>query len=292
MPLPPAHNPRSGKKVRLRTRRLRTRVLIGLAIAVAIGGIGYGVSLVSYLPQFNVQTVSIVGANSLSPALVERYADTILYDGTFSPLSRDNIFLYPRALLERDIVSFFPRVKSAKVARESLLATAVVVTIEERKPYAAWCLPTGQAGGASGDCYLMDSTGFIFARAATSTPGITSTYRFSGGIIGNPTGQTYLSGHLAGIEALLDRLGQTGYEPELVRAVSEQDFVISLGRGYDLKASFGVTADSLLRNLQLVLGSDALRGTADRLEYIDLRFGNRVYYKLKGEEQATTVPQS
>jgi len=40
-----------------------------------------------------------------------------------------------------------------------------------------------------------------------------------------------------------------------------------------------------VKNLELVLSSDVLKGKTDALEYVDLRFGNRVYYKLKGQKQ-------
>ena len=47
----------------------------------------------------------------------------------------------------------------------------------------------------------------------------------------------------------------------------------------------------MVRNLQLVLSSNPLNGKASDLQYIDLRFGNRVYYKLKGEAEATSTAQ-
>jgi hypothetical protein len=37
--------------------------------------------------------------------------------------------------------------------------------------------------------------------------------------------------------------------------------------------------------LQLVLSSDALTGKESELQYVDLRFGDRVYYKLQGVVQ-------
>jgi hypothetical protein len=43
--------------------------------------------------------------------------------------------------------------------------------------------------------------------------------------------------------------------------------------------------------LELVLSSDALQGKEGQLEYIDLRFGDRVYYKLRGQEEVTGATQ-
>ena len=74
---------------------------------------------------------------------------------------------------------------------------------------------------------------------------------------------------------------------------NEQDFETRLSAlsgsektgGFAVRASFGNDGEAVVKNLQLVLSSDVLRGRESELEYVDLRFGNRVYYKLKGREQ-------
>ena len=53
--------------------------------------------------------------------------------------------------------------------------------------------------------------------------------------------------------------------------------------GFEIRASLKGDPGKLIRDLELVLTSDELRGKESRLEYIDLRFGNRVYYKVEGE---------
>jgi hypothetical protein len=55
--------------------------------------------------------------------------------------------------------------------------------------------------------------------------------------------------------------------------------------GFDLKVSFGADPATLVRNLRLVLASEALEGKEADIEYVDLRFGDRVFYKLKGKDQ-------
>ena len=46
-----------------------------------------------------------------------------------------------------------------------------------------------------------------------------------------------------------------------------------------------------MKNLQLVLSSGPLKGKDSELEYVDLRFNNRVYYKLKGEVETSNTAQ-
>jgi cell division septal protein FtsQ len=266
----------------------------------------------SYRQEFSIQNVSVTGAQLISPQLVSDYVESILNNGSHQYLSRTNIFLYPKTVIERDVVANFPLIKSAQVSRSSIFSTTLDVSITERTPYALWCQ-------AVDNCYVMDDSGFIFA-PSTASSSIATSYAFTGGVAGiysalsttstsstgslqpssgqassvqsvtsqaNPIGQVFAASHLSGLVALLTLLGQSGFSPSGASVENEQDFTIPLAQGYFLKASFGESPDQLVHNLQLVLSSDALRGKQAELEYIDLRFGNRVYYKFVGQPQSS-----
>ena len=290
----PLFSPRAPEPPRrplpLRARRRRTRVLIALGILVLCGAVVYGVSWVSYLPQFNISGVSVVGASGMKVEPIKRLVEVVLDDGSYRILSRRNIFLYPRAELEKTIASL-PPVKSVRVTRPSVFATDIIITIEERPAFARWC--TGIQGE---DCYLMDEGGFIYAPMGWAGTATSSTqYTFAGGLPARdggatstyPIGNSFVQAHLPGLLSLLTFLGQAGFTP-LGAQVDGQDILIQLQEGFLLKASFGADANTLVKNLELVLSSDVLKGKTEELEYVDLRFGNRVYYKLKGQEQQST----
>ena len=297
LPLPPTPSKRASP---LRARRRRVRALVALGVVVAVGILAYGVSWASYLPRFSIQTVSVSGAKDVRSTLIESYVDTQLFDGSYRFLSRANIFLFPRADIEKAVVSYFPRISSAKISRASLLAQTIQIAVEERQPYARWCPSTLLGTGDTNSCYLMDESGFVFASATTS-PGIATPYVFTGTIATSsvpskvyyapPIGETFLPGHLAGMLALLTRLGQAGFPVQGVAVEGDQDFSVHLSQGFDIRASFGEDINAVVKNLQLVLSSNPLNGKASELQYIDLRFGNRVYYKLKGEAEATSTAQ-
>ena len=285
----------------LRARRRRVRAFWALGALVLCGAFFYGVSWVSYLPQFNVSSISVSGAEDIKEEVIKRSLETVLDDGSYHILSRRNIFLYPRADLEKAISTSFPPVKSVRITRPSVFATNIVVTIEEREPFARWCPPrlAGSSGEAGRDddtqCYFMDDSGFIYApvgaSTGTSTPQANPSerYIFRGDIAPTtePIGQWFVQAHLPGLLSLLKFLGQASFTP-LGAEVIGQDILIQLQEGFLVKASFGADAGTLVKNLELVLSSDVLKGKTEALEYVDLRFGNRVYYKLKGQEEVST----
>ena len=59
---------------------------------------------------------------------------------------------------------------------------------------------------------------------------------------------------------------------------SDRDYSIECD-SFVVKASFGADPDLLVRNLDLALSSPAMRNVKVPIEYIDLRFGNRIYFK-------------
>jgi len=288
----PLFSPRAPEPPRrpmpLRARRRRTRALIAAGILVLCGAVVYAVSWISYLPQFNISGISVVGASGMKVEPIERLVEVVLDDGSYHILSRRNIFLYPRAELEKAVTSL-PPVKSVRVTRPSLFATDIVVTIEERQPFARWC-----TGMHAGECYIADESGFIYAPMGWAGAATSSTqYIFANGLPPReenatstyPIGQSFVRAHLPGLLSLLTYLGQAGFTPLGAEVENGQDILIPLQEGFLVKASFGADAGTLAKNLELVLSSDVLKGKAEALEYVDLRFGNRVYYKLKGQEQ-------
>ena len=272
------------RKSPLRARRRRIRAGIAFSIMLVLIGIGYGVHYVSYLPQFNVRTVVVEGAERLPQQLVRTYVESELHSGSYRFIAPTNILTYPREALEIAVANFFPRIKSVSISRASLLATAAVVHVEERSAFARWC--PSSATELESECSIMDESGFIFASASSTNLTSSTAYVFSGGIASSsPIGKTFEAGHIPGILALLRLLQNANFVPLGADVVDEKDFNVHLGQGFFLKVSFGGNPDVLVRNLQLVLNSEVLQGKQSSIEYIDLRFGNRVYYKLRGQAE-------
>jgi cell division septal protein FtsQ len=257
------------KPLRLKTRRRKRRVIaFCVCLLAGVGAIG-ALGAATHVQQLAIADVAVAGTRQLAEDALVSTVKKRLDESTFRLFSRNNIFLYPQSAIESDLTNSFPRIKHVSVARESLLASALVVRVEERTPYAVWC---------DDACFVLDEHGFIFAEQHEMAK---KAYTFYGGLVPNaaPIGQTFLEGRLSSAVQLLDSLERAGYAPVRFTVESERDFTVSLAQGQRLLASFDVSPNDILRNLETALASDALKGTLDSLDYIDLRFGNKVYYK-------------
>lgn len=325
----PLSLPSSRKRMRepLRARRRRARMMVAAMSLVGVVLLVGAISYASYLPRFNVQQVVVTGATHVAPESIQQYAHLYLRDGMRRLLSKSNIFLYQPKMLAAGIVENFPRIKAAKIGRETMFAAVAQIQVEERQPFAIWCRQitidmSVASSSPKQECFLMDDNGFIFApleaslsnhisgqdrpltgfapsdaaRVQKSAQGITddsfaTPYTFAGDVIGStsdksPIGHSFAPSHFEGMLALLQFLKENGFSPLGARIEKDNDFSIPFEAGFYIKASFGASAEDLAKNLVLVLSSEPLKEKQSEIEYIDLRFGNRVYFKLKGEAEA------
>ena len=261
---------KSGKRERLRTTRRKQRALmVGIAV-VALCMSVWGMHLLSYVPWVTIASVSVEGEKTIAEKNVQDSIATTLYDDAFHFFSPANIFFYPRTALEEKLSTEFPRFGSVSVARASMLSQAIVVTVEERKAEYRWCNTA---------CYLMDSEGFIFAADDGSVQG---GYEFGGALLPEePIGQRFLFGRLKTIVTFLDELKALGLAPVGVFVENDKDFTVRTQHGYTIKAGFELDPQKVAKNIALVRASDSVKDSESNLEYIDTRFGNRVYYKMR-----------
>lgn len=270
-------------------------IAIGAVLLALLLGTG-AVSYASYLPRYTVQTIRVSGAQHVAPEDVQRLIHDLLYPAhTHAFLSPANIFVYKSKSIEHAVGIEFPRVKSITTSRPTIFSTELDVSLAERDAFAQWC-DTAQAATTSA-CYLLDDSGFIFAPLetdATTTDSIATPYVFRGSLSApesSPIGQSFVSAHIPGITTFLNNLSQAKFTPEGAEVVDASDFFVPLKEGFYIKSSFGESASELVKNLELILSSDALTGQEENIEYIDLRFGDRVYYKLKSEIASSTRSQ-
>lgn len=299
----PARTARATLEARHRGSRVRRWKLRALAVPFMLFlamGAAYGISEASYLPRFTISTVRVVGTTALPERLVRAYVESALNDGSRPYISNQTLFTYHPDQLAAGVASFFPRIRAAKVERDAALsAHGITVTVEERQPFARWCrkqtAPPEVASSTdaipmSDDCFLMDDGGFIYTSVAhAGATAVEMPYVFSGGLdlSRSIVGQRYAQAHLPDMLALIGGLQAAGFSPRGASQRGSEDFIILFDDEFTVLASFDQSVSDLTKNLKLVLSSAPLADRRGDLEYIDMRFGDRVYYRFKGEAAAT-----
>jgi hypothetical protein len=265
---------------RLRARRRkRLKLYIALVSGGAVFVVGGFIALL-WAPFWRVSQVSVSGASAVPLASIQQVASQALAGRAGLIFPKNNILLYPKQGIQQTLLQQFPTLASASVADENL--HSIKITVAERQPAALWC---GDSIATSSACDYMDASGFVFAPAAHYSAGAYQEYF---GVLATSSpggvGQYLAPGQLHSLVALVGAIAAKVPNDSFVGLWVEQDgdahlmfasgFTVLFNSGDDTgdvfsRFSAGLTAD--------VFASHALSD----FEYLDLRFGQKPYYKLK-----------
>lgn len=240
------------------------------------------VSQISHMRDIRIAKISFVGNKNVA---TEALAPLVLSEisGSYWRLfPKRNVFLVRTRILEQSLESAYPRFKRVRVDRKNL--TTLSITIEEREPFAFWCTDTST-------CYFLDRDGFVFAPAAQFLKS-NSFVRYSGGAVVSttPIGSQFAERAVFGmlqtfLTDLKNRLGLRA-----VRVTQEGNhWVIAVAPSgsvgiFSLLVTLAPSYEQALSDFETITSSPDFKEAVtslSNLEYIDLRFGNKVFYKLK-----------
>lgn len=264
-------------KLRLKDRKRRlmwAKVAAGSSVvALSIGLIWYG----SHVPEVIISKVEVAGTQVVSSDVVKAETEALLKGSYVYFIPRANSFVYPKADIENTLLKKLPPVESIKIERDGFTALNVIVT--ERKPVALWCTDATMESEQS-NCYLLDSDGFIFGIAHSQNNYV----RFYGHITGEPVGQTYLDGTFAHLFGLVRDIG-IAIRMTPVSLTADQntnDMTLRFDNGGELRFVLTENRQATLENIASVFASQSFK-TNKNFEYVDFRFGDKVYVKFKSE---------
>lgn len=261
---------------RVRARRRRRRILLG-TIAVGLVVIVFaGAVLLSRAPFLQVTSVVVSGAGAVGSTTIQGLAEQEMAEDYLYFFSKHNIFLYPKQGIEQGLLQKFPTLQSAAVQAENFHTVSIAVT--ERKPVALWC---GEDASAESGCYLLDADGFAYAPAPEYSGDAFEHYY---GALATSTRHYLSPDEFRSLSALVAAIAgketNEGVQSVFVDAQNDAHLVLSGG----CEVRFGASDEGVFQRFTLALTADPF--TAHPLsdfEYLDLRFGDKIYYKLKAK---------
>ena len=282
------HNPeyiREHKEKKRKQLLLRVSVVLGILV-ILIGGFAG----LTQWKKLQIDMITVSGTTILSPQDIQNTTRQFISGNYFFIFAKNNALLYPRKGLQSFLVTQFPRINTITIGLQSY--HTVNITLSERQPFALWCgsAPTLDDQSASStptlssDCYFLDSTGFVFDRAPEFSGD--AYFRYYGLVpYASAIGSTYLSepGEFAQISKFETQVKSLNITPLYIVAIDDHDFELHLYGGGKIifnDTDLAHTSD----RLQLLLQKANLIPQKDGellVQYIDLRFGDKVYYKVR-----------
>lgn len=264
-------------------RRRKIRIIFSVVGVVVLCLSVWGIIELMRVPGVRIASIEVHGAQAISEDEVTQSIQEELAGTYFGLIPKDNTFVYPRRTIERALLDAYPRASSLTLAREGM--QALVVSIVERQPHALWCgdiVPSVADIVASINprCFFLDATGFLFSPAPSYSG--TPYHRFFGAIAeSRVVGQPFLpEDEYRTLYAFMDSLSDGEVPVYGLLVIDDDELEVYLANGTRLLVRRGDDLNEVRTRIRSLMVSDefAIYETAD-IDYIDLRFGNRVYIK-------------
>lgn len=265
---------------------LLKQLAIGLGLFTILG---FLVSIVWYGTRVSFLTitdVTVEGGETIPHAVVEKIVRDTLTGTYMGIIPRQFAWWYPQDEIIQNI-SQIPRMKNPVVERDG--GRLLTVRFNEYQPYALWC-----ADRTSSDCVFIDPTGYAFGAAPKLSGGAFLRYRTLGRDMKVGTSMAEAS-ELETMETFVT-LVETNLKFPITQIETDTagDVFYILSGGGEFKATLKDDAQKVFDNLRTIVSakefSDLRPGT---FQYIDLRFGNKVFVNEEvggvGSTTATTT---
>lgn len=258
-------------------RKVRLTLGSVLAILILVSPI-----IILRSQRFLIKSITIAGNTVTKSEDIESLVATKLTGNYGLIVPHSSSIFYPKAAIQADLLLAIPRLKSVTITRTGWKGISITVT--ERTPAALYC--TNVTTAAPTGCYFMDQDGFIFSEAPSFSGGVYVAYT-SESPLESPLGHYFLdSATFAKLVAMLNDLNLLHMTPKILIVKSDDSYNLTLSSGLVVIWKQEDDAKSVESNLISFTNDasifDSTHTLAD-LSYIDLRFGNKVFYKFKNE---------
>ncbi|MEK7541879.1 MAG: FtsQ-type POTRA domain-containing protein [Patescibacteria group bacterium] len=279
------HRDARGKR---RTPRILIAVL-GPALALVCAIVA---AAILSMPSLQINEVAISGLATLDEAAVRERIGARFSGDTFFRIPRSSYFLADTETLGADLRAAFPVIAELHVDKS--FPDGLTVAIREREFWAIMCntlsrletsSPSGRAASenTAPQCVAIDETGFGYAPAPRPQGGLILTIATDGTLL-VPGKQEIPQALMRRLRIVRDGITSTtglevsGFElrdrvPAEIRVRTADGFVVFFRAEEDDFAN-------ALRVLKKVLDAEIGDRRAE-LEYIDARFGNKAFYKMR-----------
>lgn len=250
-----------------------------------------GALYVLHAPWMRVRAVEVSGAVTIAPEAIRAVAESYMAGSYAHVLPKNSILLIAERVIEESLRRSFPLIDSVVVSVH--FPDHMRVSLRERVLFGILCNDTFEpvfAGGATStpsspyerECGYIDAKGFVYDTAPPSSGFLITKVMIDAPRI--PVGSRLIDEDvMVRITQLADALATesgihtVGFSlrervPSEIRAITKDGFFLIFRKDADFVHAGRV--------LKAVLEHD-IRSRSKKLEYVDLRFGNKVFYKFK-----------
>ncbi len=231
--------------------------------------------------QLLITKVDIDGLKTIDQQEVLVNLNQTLAGKYFFLFPRKNILLVSKRAIAQNLFDVWPEISSMSIKRSGWQTLAITIT--ERQPSIIWCQNKD-------NCFWADERGFVFKLADDDQSSEFKIIGLEPTINRRPMSLLEFEKMMATIKAIekvLTNYHKISWSASLLEFKSEGDRHVFLrpatGQGWKIIFNRQDKPTDLATNLSIAINTPEFKedlATGRPLDYIDLRFGNKVYYRL------------
>lgn len=266
------------------SRKIKRKRMILKAVLflIAFGMFFFVVVGFFYLPFFKIKKIEIRGNNFVGAEILIDTARSIINEKYWKIFPQDNIFIIPKEKILKELSVKFKRIKKIKIDRN--FPSAISIKIEERSNAALL--------RERENCAFIDENGYVFERASCFSGGIFINFFDERNAVKTATTTSVrdinkiLGANLLNEEEFKKIMdfaklsAKTGDGVVRVVLKKENNYEIYTKEGWKMILNNKNNPQAAYLNLTTALES-TIKEERRKLDYIDLRYGNKIYFKYK-----------
>jgi hypothetical protein len=247
---------------------------VGIIFGILVAFVGF--VFLTRIPKFQVDTVTVEGTNVADPEEVSLYVEKLLEGRALYIFPKTSIILVSSHVIQKNIEADFPRFQSVSVSKSNV--HSLHIQVKEYEGVYLWC-------ETEINCFFMDKNGVVFAPAPYfSGNAYVKIYTTKGGTV--PFSPITPS-ELAMIGGIIERLKAISITPDEFNFVSDHQLAVAFSHNgnrsdiyFDPRRDVEESLEILYSGMRVETFGHLYRDMQQRLEYIDLRFSNKMVYKF------------
>ena len=243
---------------------------LAVLIVLLIGSIFYFVFLSSF---FQIKEIKIQGNAKISNQKIEDIISQEINNKILFFIQR-NIVSIDSKKINKIILEKFPEIVESDLKRK--FPDMIVVDIKERNPVGVWC---------NNECFKFDEQAIIFEKGEEQGLIIKSEKEI---ILGKQIIEKKKIDNILEIQDQLKEKIKIDIKDFFITNEGEK-MIVKILDGWEIYFNLDQDVSKQIFNLNLVLKEKIPPEIRGNLKYIDLRFGNKVYYKYKESTEDSSI---
>lgn len=269
-----------------RRKAIRNRIIL---FTILFCVVVTGLAVASSRAELKIDKIIVSGNRIVETKDIEDTVRQDIVGKYFRLFSRANSFIFPEKKIQLDLLQKYKRLLDLTLKVTDI--KTLEITVSERQAKYIWCgdiFPTIDDLGAQ--CYFLDDDGYVFDTSPYFSGGVY--FKFYGQIhsaSADKLGAHFLSNDFQRVVNFKETMENMDLKVISLEVKDDNDVYAYLSSGASIIFKLSDDFEKLAENLQSALATEPLHTNFNKkynsLLYIDLRFGNKVYYKFRSEIQ-------